>query len=299
MGRVNHRRKLYKSRDIQPNYATRNHYTQNTIETVQIGYFSLLVAFIGLVVSILMCWAAFQQSSAAEIMAKAAIEQTEAAKEQAKAAKEQSVSALRQANASDIQAATSQNQSNIVQNQYNASLPNLKLSIGDYHDSNSFIIPIEKQKDNISNRVRKFDYRVVVQLDMSNLSSLPISVTDMYIMFFEIVDNSFTIKETAWKILAKVDKYSVSQNTSIVIGDMEYPEVFVLQPFEAVRKYAVFACDYYPTTTTHSALLIVNTSRGQFQHQFKIHKLPGLVTPKSFDKGFKLNFTSGKLIPIE
>lgn len=278
---------------------------RNWLDQAQYNKMTIIVSIMGLLIALGSSYSSYKQSLAADIQAATAQEQTIAAKEQALAAKDQAVaakdqtmaakqqaiasddqaiSAKQQAVASNVQAYESQHQSNLSQNQYNASLPNLNLSVGTAKHQ-SFIIPIEKQTDALLERGHKTPYRVVVELDVSNLSSMPISVTDMYITLADY-------KMAFGKSLAKVDKFSVNSTTSLNISN-EYPDVFVLQPYEAMRKYAVFAVDYCPTTDVSPATLIINTSRGQFSCPFTVNKMPGIApNPYASPIRFKFEFNS-------
>jgi hypothetical protein len=270
---------------------------------------SKLITILSLIVAIVACYAAYKQAIAADIQADAAKEQVIAAKEQATAAKEQTTAAQQQAVASndqviyakqqaiasDIQASMSSLQSQIAKNEYDASLPNLSLSINDYNDSSSFIIPIDKQTDDLTTRVKSQKYRLVIDLKMSNLSSMPISITNMFVNFQGTEEYSF-------KSVSKAENYSVTETSLIRIGDKEYPDVFVLQPYESAARYAIFPTDYEPVKEITLANLTVYTSRGNFSLPFKIHSLPGKVSKSpiqfKFDKNRSNENSIPRLVPV-
>lgn len=258
---------------------------------------TVFLALITLIITAGSTYSSWKQSLAADIQANAALEQTIAAKEQAIAAKEQVTAAKQQAIASDDQAAStrqqakaadiqtslSNQQTQLSQNQYDATLPHLNVSVVDQSPTRSFIMPIDKQTDGILKLVRKYKYRIVIELNLSNLSSMPISITNMAIIFPE--DNV-----DAWKTMAKTDSYSLDETSMLPIGNEEYPDVFILQPYEAIRKFAIFPTDYFPAQDKTPAVLIVLTSRGSFSSPFIVHKLP--VSTKIINKGFKFEFNS-------
>lgn len=255
------------------------------------------LALVTLIITATSGYSSWKQSKAADIQASAALEQTIAAKEQAIAAKEQVIAAKQQAIASDdqavsirqqaqaanIQTSLSNQQTQLSQNQYDATLPHLDLSVTDHAPTRSFIMPIDKQTDDLLKLVQKYKYRIVIELGLANLSSMPISITNMAIKFPD--DNI-----TAWKMLAKPEKYNLDETSILPIGNEEYSEVFVLQPYEAIRKFAIFPTNHFPTMDKTSAMLIVLTSRGTFSTPLTIHKLPS--TKKSSNTEFKFEFNS-------
>ena len=207
-----------------------------------------------------------------------------AAQEQVKAAKEQTVSSNRQANASDTQTTLSQKQTGIAQTQFEQSQPRLLFSVSSTGSAVSFMIGKEKQKDDFEQREKNPAYRAIIEIDIANLSSLPISVMNMFLIFEGT-------EHPVWKSVTNAEKYYVRKGAFLEIKNKEYPDVFVLQPYEAMRKWAIFPSEHCPSVFPAKATLNIQTSRGTFSQPVIFYKQEGLSDnpePNDFVKGVNL-----------
>ncbi len=226
-------------------------------------------------------------------------QQTNFASQQTGFASQQTDFASQQTDFAKRQVELSEKNTNLAEKTYNISKANLEiLPLG-----SAYLIP---QKNIISGRnalsgniLKKYDNEIFLLCDISNNSSLPISVLNIYLKLENesVIERSNSgIMSFIFEGIPAVIKPQDYRNFTDVPLLSESPNVFSIDPFKTYgRALFFFATDFSPST----AELYIETNRGTFTCPINIEEIEEIVEPVEFYFKEKNNiyYSSAKNIP--